>query len=400
MEDYGTATFQARKSYKRLIPLFAFFGCFIIIGIFVFVTSDQTAGLIMMIFGAAPQIIFLLVALSPRSHYQVGINEIHLKKGLSRRTIPLSEIKAAKKLNAEQTSLLLNEYHKSSIESERSLDIKSWYRSNKMYGGFIKFCTVPIIQQRTTRGHSRNVVAFGTRTSGDFVMLRQGNDDDLLLSPVDPDGFLARLKSSASIAADIDIETHLSKLDAAKPKANAKRQKIWRVYRIAAFATTAAIAIVIFFLVRGGRLGSSAPLETDENRPAPTNQITESGEISLGWVDKNTYHIEVKSPLTVPALKDEEARKKNLRMAVQTYYQFDIVGNLINDYLVGHDLQLDAESHATLHEKLMVIFTDIQAALLREEFAEDFSSIASVVEVSGDAIQDLSRNIIAAHVGE
>ena len=193
MDDYGTATYKARRSFKRIIPLFIFFCFFIPLGV--------------VVFGVLPQIFFLIMVLSPGSSYKLGVND----------------------------------YQESAIQSERNLDIKSWYKSNKMYGNFIKFCTVPIVQTRTSRGHCRNIVKFGTRTSGDFVLLHLSDGEGLLISPQETDAFIARLRNTTTLSTDIDVRSHISKLDEIKSDANLEKRKAWAVYRIAAFAITTVV---------------------------------------------------------------------------------------------------------------------------------------------------------------
>jgi hypothetical protein len=119
-----------------------------------------------------------------------------------------------------------------------------------------------------------------------------------------------------------------------------------------------------------------------------------------GWVDANSYRIVFQtSSAAVPLLSEADDRAKELRRAVDATYQFEIVGTLLNEYLLANDLQIDAATHQAAHERLIGYIGGLRAVVVDTELNEEVSEIKAVVEVSGAGLQSTVNSLIAEAVG-
>jgi hypothetical protein len=200
MDRRPSATFEGRRRFRRMWILIAGFGVFVPIGVVFFLTTGEPASLLMAAFGLFPALVMIPMVLSPGIEYGIGPEGLLLRSRRSRRLVPGEQIRGAAVLSEGQAVEALNRYLAPAIASEPGLNLKAWYRSNSPYGNFVRYCSVPVVQERTHGGSPQNVVKFGNLTSGSFVLLKLTSKEEFLLSPVDCKGLLAAIASLSRLA--------------------------------------------------------------------------------------------------------------------------------------------------------------------------------------------------------
>jgi hypothetical protein len=365
--------FKTRKSLGKSIYFFLAFGIFIPIGVILYFLSDQTIGMVMFLFGFIPLLYFLFRIISPGAYYQVGYEGLILKKGVSAREIEYSAIGAAAVIDEEESKRILNEYLEGAVEGERNRDIKAWYQSNKKYGNFIRFCSVPIIQSTTSKGTSRNITSFNNLAKGSFVLLQLTSGEEFLLSPEENEGFVQKLQSTAAVSDSIDpgFPGRGTDIDMQSPQAVKKRNR-FQLINIIVFIVICAIAI---------------PLALTRNR------ATEDS-IELGWVDENTYRVEVVRPIDKPEIEEIEERKMALRWLVAEAYSFQAAGEIIFEYQTAAGKELSEGTLEAMHKVLDPFIMSLDVTHLVQEFDKDVSRIRVVFEVSEDGFHNMTNSLI------
>jgi len=195
--------FRTRRALGRAGIFLAVFGLFIPAGILVATLGGQrTAGALLAGFGTLIVLLLLATVLAPRSYYRLDSRELLLVKSLASRRIAFTEISGARVVGEAEADALITERMAPAATAEGRLDLKGWLKANRQYSRFVKFCTVPIVQSKTTSGHTLNITGFSGKTSGAFVILREASGEELLLSPADPETFLKALPARVRAAGD------------------------------------------------------------------------------------------------------------------------------------------------------------------------------------------------------
>jgi hypothetical protein len=403
MDEYGVEKFKVRRTVGKAIVFIVAFGIFIPIGAAVYFLVDKTAGLAMALFGAVPQIFFILTVRAPGSSYGIGTNELLIKKGLSKRTIRFADLKAVKVLSVDETKSILNNYLEPTVQSERNLDLKSWYQSNKKYAAFTRYCTVPIVQQTTAAGHTRNITKFAVRTSGDFVMLRLVDGDELLISPEDAHGLVNRLRSTAPIDGSITIDPRSAQGRKVVPREDKKKKKAWAVYRAVGFVLVAAVAVTIYMTRRPAEervvpapLPVADDAAVDVEEPAPPTPVA----LETGWLDGNTFRIVVEARLTNTFLTEADARQKDLRRLVDFYYAHDTVSALAIAYAEQHDLTLSEDDYSAVLNSLLAPISELSVVVMSEEFSKDNATLVSALDLGRDGLRLRMEELLSVALQE
>jgi hypothetical protein len=243
--------FRVRRTLKRAGIFLGVFGLFIPAGIVVLLFAEEkAAGVALIGFGAFVLLLLLLSILAPGSRYQVDGQGLLLKKGLSTRRIVFADIAGARVITEAETNVIVREYMTPAMASEAGLDLKGWYRSNKKYAGFVRYCTVPIVQSKTTAGNTLNIVAFSGKTSGDFVILRVASGEEFLLSPAEPAAFyqaiLPRIRQTADLSAPHPYRSEQTSISGGRPVNYRKKFLILNLITAAVIVA----AVVVFLTTR------------------------------------------------------------------------------------------------------------------------------------------------------
>lgn len=194
-----TLTFPARRALGKMWVFIAGFGVFIPIGLAIYFFAGQKEGFLFAAFGVLPVGYIILRVLAFGSGYYVDADGVRVKHGCSKRRVPFDQITGYRVLNQEQTQNILDKYRAPAVESERNLSLKAWYQSNKRYGNFIRYCSVPIVEETASHGVEWNIVYNKSHAPGEFFLLRLSSDEEFLLSPEDPGEFFKALSSKVRL---------------------------------------------------------------------------------------------------------------------------------------------------------------------------------------------------------
>ncbi len=386
--------FKVRRSLRRVGIFLVGFGMFIPAGIAVVLyAGEKFAGFGLIGFGAFFLLILLLTTLAPRSRYRIGPGELVLKKGFSSRRIPFTDISGSRVILEAEANSIITEYMSQAMASEVNLDIRGWLSSNRKYGHFVKYCTVPIIQSKRTSGNSFNIVDFAGKSSGSFVILRESSGAEQLLSPTDPGAFhralLPNIRVTAQIGADYPYRSQLA-FETGRPSDN--RKKLLRMNLITGIVLVAAIAI--FFAFRD--TGTNA---VDSLAAPPAPQPVEFVE-ATGWVDGDTYLTRIERPNMAATVKDPEQRKKLMRDAIYSSYHFDIIDGMTSDYYSRFSLDPVATTRERVWDKMLTYFQTLTPVLRSEEFNVDITTITIEIEVSVEGMHTAVDRLIEGTLGE
>ena len=333
--------FKPRKGLGKTWIFMVAFGILIPFGLILFLTSGEPEFLFIGGIGFIFFILVLISAVSPGAYYWIGAQGLFLKKGRSRRLIAFKEIKGLSVLSEEQSKGALNRYLAPALQGEVNLDLKQWYKSNRAYGNFIRFCTIPVVQEVRTRGNRRNITGFKHNVPGQFVIMKIFSGEEFLLSPEDTKGFFMALSFKTNLSDTSPSSSYMPEgITSGSQKGGFK--KFLRIYSIISFVgLLIVVAVVIYF---------PKPSKREENRKAQVFAPKEAKEIFLpGWVDENIYrffvHISMETYLT-----EQEEKEKQLVQGLEDGYRFAFYSGIIGWFQREKGFDLTSEEYRKMDE--------------------------------------------------
>ncbi len=350
------------------------FGIFIPIGIIIYFLSGDSQAFIMSAFGIVPAVYLLYRVLSPGSEYSVGRDGVFLRNGSYKRLIPLSEVRGAAVLSEEQARDILSKYMFPSVESERERDIKQWYKSNKAYGCFTGFCTVPIVQEHVSAGNEINIVKFGTKVTGQFVIIKLVSGEEFLISPEDCSGFYEALSVGTNLEDTNPTTSYNYSMDINRKQ---KLRKFFRWYRIIGAVAILAVAAVLL-------------INNLEQVPA---------EDTDGWIDADTYRLSVTAGLSSGSENPDE-REQELYQAVSENYVYSFISTIIAWYCREEGFDPDEEQYDALHDALLKLINKSTPVPLSKSINDDVTEIVVVIELSEENFQATVRSVLKQAIGD
>jgi len=388
-EPIESRIFRVRRTIGKAYLFFIAFGVILVAGIVIQRASDPVAGLWVILFGAVGLAGMVLMVLSPGSQYRLGASGLELRRAFSKRLLPLESIRGARVIDAQEAGEILKEYLSPVIASEALSDLKGWLKSSRKYGGVVRYCTVPIVQSRATSGSFRNGGRYGGKTSGKLRILRRDDGEEILLSPAEPEELLRQLSARTALP-DPVASPHAYRSAGVDREASVRRWKTLSKISLITFAVLA-IAVLAYYFVSRARATAA------ETVPASSPEVSSR---EPGWGDESSYRVVFQtSSAAVPLLPEADDRAKELRRAVDATYPFEIVGTLINEYLVANALEIDAATHQAAYERLSRYIGGLQAVVVDTELDEEVTAIRAVVEVSGSGLKSTVNSLIAEVVG-
>ena len=389
----GMEKFQPRRSSRRVWLFIAVFGAFVPIGLVILFTTGEIAGLLIAAFGLLPVLFFIYKIRAPGAYYAVGPEGVELKHGRSRRTIPLGSIRGAAVLTEQQGEDALNHYLEPAIQSEKGLDLKGWYRANTVYGNFIRFCTVPIVQQTTTSGSSLNIIKFRNLTSGEFVLLKLDSGEEFLLSPEDSRGFFRDLSARVPLE-DTSPVSSCVHTDRENWKVKARKRIRWiYLYAAGTFLVIASIVAVKFVIpavgsgseVDGLNTGPAAGSTAAQTSEVPAVQSPDAAAAS-GWVDGDTFRLVISMTAELNT-EDPGKRRDELIMAVAEAYKISLISRIIDMYVSDSGRTPTDEQHGALEAAVEQEITGIEPEVVASTFNQDNTAMQAVIDVRAPALR-------------
>ena len=397
IDERQMTRFPARRTFKKIWIMVAGFGIFIPIGLALYFGTGERTALLAVAFGGVFTLVLVLKAAAPGSRYAVGRDGILLKKGGSARLVGYGELRGAAVLSEDQAVQALNRYLTPAVRSERALNLKAWYRSNSAYGNFIRYCSVPVLQETTSVGSHLNIVKFDSRTSGDFVILKLRSGEEFLLSPTDCEGLL-RYISATSKLTDTTPSSSYKVPDYGLNTEKTTRRRRWLFgYALITFAvlTTLVILFVGFPNLRSGS-GRSGWV----HRIIGTRSVGQSGgnnseaAMQTGWVDGNTFRTRITARSEVSATADEEEKSRELNRAVATGWQYSVMSGMIGSYLRGSGLHPDEEQFEALNEAIEDLVVSLEPEVLSREVNQEITEITVVFDLSSPDLRETVNSLL------
>lgn len=349
--------------------------------------AEETAGGFgLMGFGLFFLIIMLISAGAPGSRYTLNPDGLSLKRGASRRTISFGDIRGAKVLSEKEAGAIITEYMTPAMQSEAGLDIKNWLKSNRKMGSFIRFCTVPVIQSKTTTGNALNITSFSGTAAGSFVILRVESGEELLLSPKDVEGFSQDLASRIRRSVDLSAPyPHRSTIDSG---GGARPRNFRRKYLVVSLvtATTLITAVALYLTVTG----KESPIEQETEGLEPVV----FAELSMGWIDDNTFRSSHDRPSMALTVKDLDVRKRLMRDALYSTYMMEIADKMAAEYYSVDDLDPSPETRQSVLWALQALLAGETAILVSEQFDEEVTEIRATIEIQSEGLRKETNVII------
>ncbi len=381
--------FQPRRSSRRVWLFIAVFGAFVPIGLGIFFAAGDPAGLLIAAFGLLPVLFFIYKIRAPGAYYAVGPEGVELKLGRSRRTIPLDRIRGAAVLTEQQGEVALNHYLEPAIQSEKGLDLKGWYRANTVYGNFIRFCTVPVVQQTTSSGSSLNIIRFRNLTSGEFVLLKLDSGEEYLLSPEDSRGFFRKLSAQTRLEDTSPVSSYVH-TDRENWEMKARKRIRWiYLYSVGTFLVIASIVAVKFVVPalqeRPGSAGPAAGSAAAQSSEEPAVQSPEAAA-SSGWVDGDTFRLVISMSAELNT-EDPAKRRDEMILAVAEAYQFSLASAIVDLYMSESGRPPTADQHQALQEAVEHETTGIEPEVVSSTFNQDNTAMQAVIDIRAPALR-------------
>lgn len=362
--------FETRRSFRRIWIIMAGFGVFIPIGAVLFITTGERAALAAAAFGLVPVLYMLFRVIAPGSRYEAGPDGLLLKHGGSSRLVSFGDIRGAAVLSGEQAEKALKKYMEPAVESERERDIKEWLASSRAYGYFTRFCTVPIVQEYTTRGSRRNIVKFGTRLEGSFVILKLTSGEEFLLSPADSGGLFTAVASRTRLSDTTPDSSFSWTPDAERRK---KLRGFFKWYtRIALVAALLAVAGIYLY----------------STKAAPEEQVP-----AAQWIDEETFRYPVRGEIETP-VRDPEERQKALTEAVRAAVRPALTGQLALWYCSEKGFDPEGAEYVLLLETLDSLLSRMESDIAVEPQDERTTSVTVTMEYSGPELRGLLEELM------
>jgi len=393
--------FRTRRSFKKIWIMIAGFGIFIPIGLALYFGTGERSALFVIAFGGVFTLFLIIKAAAPGSLYSVGRDGILLKKGGSKRLISYRELKGAAVLSQNQAVDALNRYLEPAIRSERALSLKSWYRSNTAYGNFIRYCSVPVLQQTTSVGSHLNIVKFNSKTSGDFVILKLASQEEFLLSPVDCAGFIAQISAFTKIA-DTESTSSYTVPDYGLSTEKAARKRKWVFgYALVTFAVLTTLVVLFVGIpnlrsdtevsgwvkrIMGHRTGGQAAEQSADEA------------METGWVDGDTFRTRITARAELSESADEEEKSKELNRAVAAGWQYSVMSGMIGAYLRDSELDPDEEQFEALNAAIEDLVVGLNAVVLSREVNQEITEITIIFDLSSPGLRNTVDSALAGAV--
>jgi hypothetical protein len=385
IDERQMTRFEARRSLRKIWIFILGFGILIPIGIALYAATGQRAALLPAGLGLAATIVLALTAAAPGAVYLIGGDGILLKKGGARRVVDFDELRGAAVLSEGEAMEALNSYLAPAIASERSLNLKAWIRSNAAYGNFIRFCSVPVVQGKTTFGSALNIVKFSSHTSGCFVMLKLTSGQELLLSPKDCDAFLARISAHRKLPDTSPASDYTPPEFAPDTEAASSRPRWLFVYSLVSFGVIL-VLVGIFVVVPAVR--NSRPPQA--SGPAWEQSSRQPGEASMktGWVDADTFRSRATVRLDTSRLSDEEAKMNALSRAAAVEWQAGLTGSMVGSYQAGSALEPSEEQLAALRRSIEELALGLAPRVVSRRANAELTEMTIVVDVAAPGLRD------------
>jgi hypothetical protein len=397
IDERQMTRFQARRTFKKIWIMVAGFGIFIPIGLALYFGTGERAALFAVAFGGVFTLILVFKALAPGSRYAVGRDGILLKKGGSARLVGYGQLRGAAVLSEDRAVEALNRYLAPAIQSERALNLRAWYRSNSAYGNFIRYCSVPVLQETTSVGSRLNIVKFDSRTSGNFVILKLLSGEELLLSPTDCEG-LVRQISAASKLTDTAPSSSYTVPDYGLGAEKAARRRKWMfVYALVTFAvlTTAIILFVGLPNLREGSGGSGWVKRIIGSRPEGRSAAESAGAVlETGWVDGDTFRTRITARAELAETADEEEKSRELNRAVAAGWQYSVMSGMIGAYLRETGLDPDEEQFEALNRAIEDLVVGLEPVVLSREVDQELTEIAVLFDLSSPGLREKVSSLL------
>ena len=378
MESRTSQFFKPRRSWRRIWIIMVSFGAMVPIGLTIYFLTNDKAGLCAAAFGLLPFLYMLCRVLARGSGYSVGPEGVSLKHGRSKRLIPLSEIRGAAVLSEGQTRAVLKQYMAPAINGERAWDMQDYLSASRIYNYFTMFSTIPIVQETTARGTSRNIVKFGTKVKGRFVILKLAAGEEFLISPEDCTGFFFRLSSLVNLSDTSPSSSYTYKVDYARRK---KLYKAFNWYR----GITLVAFVVILVLVSVLRVY----LNPEESGQKPVQEQSEA----LGWIDEETFryrvHVQIETHIT-----DPEERESEFLQALTAGNRLGLINQIIGWYCSETGLEPDAAEYQALHNVLDPLISRINPEFNLEFLDPDSEEAAVIMDYTGPDLKNSLKSLL------
>ncbi len=387
--------FDARRSVHNVWIFILSFGIFIPVGSWILIKGTEGTGIGIIAFGALFLSIVILQVFSPGSYYEVNTEGLLLKRGMAKKFIPFAEVSGAKELSEREAIRLLTGYQTTLVQSERTLDPGGWWRSNRRYGHFIRYCTVPIVSKALSTGVSYNIVRHGINTTGFFILLKLSSGEEYILSPKDQRAFLDALRAyahpSESFSSAAENEEENKKLFI--PRALERKGRVLLIQSIL-FLILAA-AVICFVVIKKGMIKNPQVARAIKSAPTAEAPVTQS---QLGWVNSNTYQLTLLISGTDSSHKGEEEKKDRLRTLAHLSCVSQFAYEVITGYAKDKNLSIEEIHYDSIYTLVVDTASRMNTAILREQYEQDVLFARFTMQIRGDRIKEKVYSIIERNV--
>ena len=180
--------YKPRRGFRQTALFLAVFSVFPAGGTALLAAGLAAPGAVLLALGLGFYALILSQAAATGRRYGIGEDTVILKRPASEKVIRFDELESAAILNRLESRRFLEELYSTSVESERSLDLGSWLRSNRRTADITAYLSVPVTGTETRSGHSTNITSHSVKTSSEMLLLRTVGQL-LLISPDDTAGF-------------------------------------------------------------------------------------------------------------------------------------------------------------------------------------------------------------------
>gem|GEM_PF-4128659 len=364
-------------------------------GLWVALSGAFLQGIGIIAFFLVIDLAIVVQTLSPNTWYRVAPEGLILNKGFARRELRYTELRSAKVLSEQEASRILREISRSLNEQELDYDLRGWWRSGKAYGRFVRFCSITVVESRTTRGNWRNVTNVDVLVHGDFVFLGLADGTELLISPREPQRFVDAIhrrvpalllrRNDEPITASSVLEDENGQV-VRDVQDGRRRRKSMFIASVALFI----VLVAATFLIQG---------IPDDTEKVPVESTVPSPEILPdAWVNGDVLRAEITcSNAEIYFMDDPEERRTELREELETCWPAAATGTIFA-LLLPEDHGISSDDYLKMHYEVEAIVMEATPFLLSSEFVDDERVIAATIDVRLDTLRDRVTEVTARYL--
>ncbi|MBI9108842.1 MAG: hypothetical protein JEZ04_19020 [Spirochaetales bacterium] len=295
--------FSPQRGFRQVRPFLIVFGIFILAGFLPIIFGLTAQGIAVIGLGVLFYAFIIPSAAAWGRKYGLGDEKVLLKTAFSEKVLRFKDIASAALLSKDESRRFMEELYKSTVDSERQMDISSWYKSTRRAGDVVRYLSIPVTGTEIRRGYATNITDYSVRPRAELILLRTDAGGFILISPQNIRDFFNEL-----------LQKGVSNIPAAVGEGLAVQAEIRisgvmkkHVRRISIITLITTVLLVGYFVIYPQLMKSQPDTslkQTAENSETAEPSSAAPAGLLADWEDDNSFVFGVLSS-TLPEMERE-----------------------------------------------------------------------------------------------